>query len=159
MPVVRVLLVCLGNICRSPTAAAAVREAAAAAGVDLEVDSAGTGDWNVGRPPDPRMIAAARAVGLELDGRARQVTEEDFDRYDLLLAMDRANLRRLRALAPSEAARRKVRLFRSFESGAPEGAEVTDPYYGGKRGFETVVELSRSGASGLVDAIAAGRFD
>lgn len=116
----RVLLVCLGNICRSPAAAAAVCEAATAAGVDVEVDSAGLGDWNLGRPPDPRMVAAARAVGLELDGRARQVTEEDFDRYDLILAMDRANLRRLQALAPSEAAERKVRLFRSFQAGAPE---------------------------------------
>lgn len=157
MPVVRILLVCLGNICRSPTAAAAVREAAARAGVTVEVDSAGTGDWNIGRPPDPRMVAAARAVGLEIDGRARQVTQEDFDRYDLLLAMDRANLRRLLALAPSEAARRKVRLFRSFEHGAPEGAEVPDPYYGGKRGFETVVELARASARGLVGAIAAGQ--
>ncbi|MFN2556969.1 MAG: low molecular weight protein-tyrosine-phosphatase [Nitriliruptorales bacterium] len=157
MPVVRVLLVCLGNICRSPTAEAAVREAAAAAGVEVEVDSAGTGDWNLGRSPDPRMVAAARAVGLELEGRARQVVEEDFDRYDLILAMDGANLRRLQALAPSQAAERKVRLFRSFEAGAPEGAEVPDPYHGGRRGFEHVVELSRASARGLVDAIAAGR--
>ncbi len=157
MPLVRVLLVCLGNICRSPTAEAAVREAAAAAGVEVEVDSAGMGDWNLGRPPDPRMVAAARVAGLELQGRARQVTEEDFDRYDLILAMDRANLRGLQALAPSEAARRKVRLFRSFEAGAPEGAEIPDPYHGGRRGFETVVELARAGARGLVDSIAAGR--
>lgn len=157
MLLVRVLLVCLGNICRSPAAAAAVREAAIAAGVDVEVDSAGLGDWNLGRPPDPRIVAAARAVGLELDGRARKVTEEDFDRYDLILAMDRANLRRLQALAPSEAAGRKVRLFRSFEVGAQEGAEVPDPYYGGRRGFEMVVELARAAARGLVDAIAAGQ--
>ncbi len=157
MPLVRILLVCLGNICRSPTAAAAVREAAVVAGVEVEVDSAGTGNWNLGRPPDPRMVSAARAVGLELDGRARQVTEQDFERYDLILAMDRANLHRLQALAPSEAARRKVRLFRSFEPGAPEGAEVPDPYNGGRRGFERVVEMARAGAGGLVDAIAAGR--
>ncbi len=95
--------------------------------------------------------------GSNSKGGPRQVTVADFDRYDLILAMDRANLLRLQELAPSEAARRKLRLFRSFEADAPEGAEVPDPYHGGRRGFETVVELARAGARGLVDAIAAGR--
>ena len=100
----RLLFVCLGNICRSPTAEGTMRALVRQAGLDGQVtmDSAGTGGWHVGEPPDMRAIIAARARGIELNGAAREVTREDFDDFDLVLAMDRANLRALRRLAPSE---------------------------------------------------------
>jgi protein-tyrosine phosphatase len=151
---VRVLMVCLGNICRSPTAEAAVREAAQAAGVDLHVDSAGTGAWHVGEPPDRRMTAAAAEDGLHLGGAARQVTVDDFDRFDLVIAMDRSNLRDLERLAPDDDARARLRLFRDYAG--QTGQDVPDPYYGGPDGFREVVALVRRAATGLVDAIADG---
>jgi protein-tyrosine phosphatase len=152
----KILLVCLGNICRSPTAEAAVREALADAGLDdrVEVDSAGTGSWHLGDPPDPRMRAAAAAEGLELDGSARRVRPDDFERYDLLLAMDRSNAHELVALAPDGAARAKVRLFREFDP-EPYGDEVPDPYFGGEAGFTRVVALCRRTAEGLVQHLEA----
>ena len=110
-------MVCLGNICRSPTAEAALVEALQAAGLDgeVEVDSAGTGDWHLGDPPDPRMVRAAAAEGLTLRGRARKVTAADFRDFDLLLAADGDVRDELLRLAPDDAARAKVRLFRDFE--------------------------------------------
>jgi protein-tyrosine phosphatase len=150
----RVLLVCLGNICRSPTAEAAVREAADAAGVALDVDSAGTGAWHVGQPPDRRMTAAAAEDGLLLDGRARQVTAEDFRDFDLVVAMDESNHDDLLRLAPDATARERVRLFRGY-AGEP-GMGVPDPYYGGPDGFREVVAIVRRAAAGLVDSVARG---
>ncbi|MEX0659077.1 MAG: low molecular weight protein-tyrosine-phosphatase [Egibacteraceae bacterium] len=146
----RILLVCLGNYCRSPTAEAAVRKAAAEAGLDIEVDSAGTGEWHIGHPPDPRMTTAAAAAGLTLGGRGRLVTPEDFERFDLLAVMDKSNLADVRALAPDEAGVAKVVLFRSFDPEATAD-EVPDPYYGGPDGFAEVVEIVRSAARGLVE--------
>lgn len=146
----RILLVCLGNICRSPTAEAAVREAAAEAGLAVEVESAGTGDWHIGAPPDRRMAAAAAESGLTLQGSARQVTPEDVERFDLLLVMDRTNLADVCALAPDEASKAKVKLFRSFDPDA-DGENVPDPYYGGPEGFARVVQIARAGARGLVE--------
>lgn len=151
----RVLLVCLGNICRSPTAEAAVREAAEEAGVDLEVDSAGTGGWHVGEPPDRRMTAAAAEDDLHLLGAARQLTVDDFDRFDLLVAMDQTNLGDLRRLAPDDEARDRIRLFRDYAREYGEG--VPDPYYGGPDGFREVVGIVRRAAAGLVDAVRDGR--
>lgn len=147
----RILLVCLGNICRSPTAEAALREALAAAGLDgeVEVDSAGTGSWHLGEPPDPRMTAAAAQAGLELSGRARRVSVDDFAEFDLLLVMDHSNLDDVRRLAPDAAGQERVKLFRSFEDAA-DGDDVPDPYYGGPDGFERVVEITRRGARGVV---------
>lgn len=150
----RVLLVCLGNICRSPTAEAAVREAGAAAGLDLLVDSAGTGAWHVGDPPDRRMTAAAAEDGLVLSGRARQVTVDDFTDFDLVVAMDPSNHADLLRLAPDDPARARLRLFRAY-AGTPD-AGVPDPYYGGPDGFREVVRIVREAAAGLVDAIARG---
>lgn len=154
----RILLVCLGNICRSPTAEAAVREALVEADLadEVELASAGTGSWHIGEPPDRRMTAAAAEVGLELAGSARQITPDDLADYELVLAMDRANLEDLRAMAPDEETRRRIRLFREFEAGA-DGDEVPDPYYGGSAGFARVVEIARAGARGIVDHVRAQR--
>lgn len=149
----RILLVCLGNICRSPAAEAAIREALVDAGLgDVTVDSAGTGNWHVGDPPDPRMTAAAADQGLKLTGTARQVTTEELASHDLILAMDRQNLRTLQALAGDPATRSRIRLFREYDPDA-DGDEVPDPYGGGAEGFARVVDIARSTADGVVTAI------
>lgn len=150
----RILLVCLGNICRSPTAEAALIEALADARLDdrVEVASAGTGNWHVGQPPDERMTAAAAEVGLALSGSARQITTEDFTQFDLILAMDEANYRDLLALAPDDDARSRIRRFRDFDPDA-DGQDVPDPYYGGPEGFSRVVEIVRAGAEGIVEHV------
>ena len=150
----RVLLVCLGNICRSPTAEAAVREAATEAGLDLVVDSAGTGAWHVGNPPDSRMTAAAAEDDLRLSGSARQVTPDDFRDFDLVVAMDTSNRDDLLALAPDDDARARVRLFRDYAGEADQG--VPDPYYGGPDGFREVVGIVRRAARGLVASVQRG---
>ncbi|MDQ3344142.1 MAG: low molecular weight phosphotyrosine protein phosphatase [Actinomycetota bacterium] len=146
----KILLVCLGNICRSPTAEAALREALAVAGLEgVEVDSAGTGDWHVGDPPDERMTTAAAAVGLSLTGAARLLDSNDFDSADLILVMDHANLADVRALARHDADRDKVRLFREFDD-ARDADEVPDPYFGDAAGFAHVVDVTRAAATALV---------
>src|SRR5271170_3363586 len=137
----RLLFVCLGNICRSPTAEGVMRSLVAKAGLQgsIELDSAGTGAWHVGSPPDARAVAAARARGIALEGSARQVRPEDFDDFDLLLAMDRSNLRELSQLAGGERGQAKLRLLREFDPNTDdEDLEVPDPYYGGPGGFDEV---------------------
>jgi protein-tyrosine phosphatase len=164
---VRLLFVCLGNICRSPTAEGVMRSLVHEAGLSdaIELDSAGTGNWHVGSPPDARATAAARARGIVLDGFARQVSRDDFDDFDLVLAMDRSNLRELRRLAPGEQERAKVRLLREFDPGAhgPDGRvagdadlEVPDPYYGAPGGFEEVLDLVHAACTGLLTRVRAG---
>lgn len=151
----RILFVCLGNICRSPTALAATREALAATGLadHVELDSAGLGAWHVGYPPDRRMTAAAREDGLVLDGSARTVSAGELDRWDLVLAMDHDNRRRLLEMAETDDLRARIRMFREFDEGA-DGAEVPDPYRGGDEGFHRVVAMCRAAAAGLADHIA-----
>lgn len=119
----------------------------------VEVDSAGTGGWHLGEPPDRRATAAARARGIRLDGAARQVRPEDFREFDLLLAADRENLADLRAAAPP-GTEHKIRLLREFDPGA-EGADldVPDPYHGGERGFEDVLDLVEAACRGLLARI------
>jgi protein-tyrosine phosphatase len=154
----RILFVCLGNICRSPTAEGVMRKLVvdAAAEETIEVESAGTGDWHIGAPPDPRAVEAASRRGLELDGAARQVTAADFERFDLLVAMDRANRDLLYDLAPSAAHRERVRMLREFGDG--EELDVPDPYYGGEGGFAEVLEIvERSCAALLEDVLASQR--
>ncbi|MGD2061870.1 MAG: low molecular weight protein-tyrosine-phosphatase [Acidimicrobiia bacterium] len=148
----RVLAVCLGNICRSPAAEAAITEAASSAGVDVEVDSAGTGAYHIGEPPDERMRRAAAQAGLSIAGRARQFEPEDFDRFDLIVVMDQANLHDVLAQAPDEDAAGRVRLFRSFDPTADD-LDVPDPYYGGAEGFARVVDMVRRAAAGLITEI------
>jgi protein-tyrosine phosphatase len=151
----RVLTVCLGNICRSPTAEAAILEAANAAGVDLEVASAGTGDWHLGHPPNAQMREAAAAVGLELRGTAQQVDAELIGWADLVLVMDRSNLADVRRIADDAGVETPVVLFRRFDpDGAPSDGyaadEVPDPYGGGPNGFAEVVRICRRTARSLV---------
>ena len=153
----RVLFVCMGNICRSPTAEGVMRRLVAEAGLEgrIEVDSAGTGGWHAGDPPDVRATAAAARRDVTLDGAARQVRPDDFDEFDLVIAMDRENLRGLLAMAPDEAAAEKIRLLREFDpasAGAPD-LDVPDPYYGGDRGFETVLDMSEAACRGLLDEL------
>jgi len=153
----RLLFVCMGNICRSPTAEGVMRHLLREEGLEDEItiDSAGTGAWHVGNPPDRRATAAAAARGIVLEGAARQVRPSDFDDYDLLLVADRENLADLRAIAPGEAARAKVRLLREFDP-ASEGApdlDVPDPYYGGPDGFEDVLDLVEAACRGLLTEI------
>jgi protein-tyrosine phosphatase len=147
----RILFVCLGNICRSPTAEVVLRTLAAreAPELELEVDSAGTAGYHVGEPPDPRTRQAAVRRGYDLAPlRARIVEPGDFERFDLILAMDRENLRVLRRRAPSSAQER-VRLFLEF---APDAGleDVPDPYYGGPNGFEEVLDLVEAATRGLI---------
>lgn len=143
----RILAVCLGNICRSPAAEAAIREAATDMEVDVVVDSAGTGNWHVGKPADPRMRHAASRSGLEIDSLARQISSRDFFDFDLILAMDRRNLEDLLAMAPAGSSA-EIRLFRDHDPNGP--GEVPDPFYGGEAGFTLVVEMCRRTARSLV---------
>lgn len=150
----RILFVCLGNICRSPTAEGVLRAIALKEfpGLTLDVDSAGTANYHVGEPPDRRTVAAARRRGYDLAGlRARQVQPDDFSRFDYVLAMDRANLDELERLRPQGASAR-VSLFLEF---SPEASalEVPDPYYGGVEDFERVLDLCESGARGLLSRL------
>ena len=126
-------------------------------GRQVQLDSAGTGAWHVGEPPDRRAIVAARARGIELHGAAREVTRTDFDDFDLVLAMDRSNMRALRRLAPSEEAQEKVRLLREFDpaSAGATDLDVPDPYYGAAGGFDEVLDLVHAACAGLLDRIRA----
>ena len=145
------LFVCLGNICRSPTAQGIFEKHLADAGLSdqVRVDSAGTGDWHVGHAPDPRATEVAAGEGVDLTPqRARQVTPEDFHRFDLILAMDRSNLADLEAMAPADS-RARVRLLLSYARHA-DVDEVPDPYYGGASGFSRVIDLISDASDGLI---------
>lgn len=173
----RLLFVCLGNICRSPTAEGVMRSLLVRDGLQetIELDSAGTGSWHLGSAPDARASAAASRHGVHLEGAARQVTPRDFERFDLLLAMDSDNARELRRMARDERERAKVRLLREFDprngargadgagdgeldvSDRPDGElDVPDPYYGVHDGFEEVFEIVRAACEGLLAQIRAG---
>jgi len=150
----KVLFVCAGNICRSPTAEGVMRSLVREAGLEdeYEIDSAGTGGWHAGDPPDRRATATARRRGITLEGAARQIRPDDFERWDLLLVADRENLAHLRAMAPNAESRSKVRLLREFDpdsDGAPD-LDVPDPYYGGADGFEEVLDLVEAACRGLL---------
>ncbi|MDZ7626959.1 MAG: low molecular weight protein-tyrosine-phosphatase [Parvularculaceae bacterium] len=145
----RVLFVCLGNICRSPAAEAVLRAKAAERSLPLYVDSAGAGGWHQGDPADDRMIRASARRGYRLDHhRARQVEAGDFRNFDLLLAMDLSNHSALLAMAPPDR-RCDIRLFLDYADTALR--ETPDPYYGGERGFEEVLDLIEKGAEALLD--------
>lgn len=147
-----VLFVCLGNICRSPLAEGIFRHQAEISGLAdrFEVDSAGTGAYHTGEPPDSRSIAVAAAHGVRLTGTARQVTVGDFGRFDVIVAMDGSNRRSLRRLRDGRA---RIVMMRDYdpEAGDPD---VPDPYYGGPDGFERVYRILERACEGLLDELA-----
>lgn len=150
---ISVLFVCMGNICRSPLAEGIFRQALAAADLSdlVTVDSAGTGNWHQGDGPDPRSVETALLHGIDISGqRARQLTPEDFDRFDLIFAMDRSNEATMWARAPSSR-HDKIMLFLDHTLG--RSADVPDPYYGGVDGFDDVYQLLREGCSELVSRL------
>lgn len=148
----KILFVCLGNICRSPTAEAVFRARAKTAGVSVEIDSAGTGAWHAGDPPDPRAIEAGTGRGYSFEGQtARKVTSEDFATYTHILAMDQTNVDALRSICP-DAHKSKIERFLDYASKSNE-KNVPDPYYGGKDGFEHVVDLIELASDGLIDVL------
>jgi protein-tyrosine phosphatase len=159
--IVAVSFVCMGNICRSPTAEAVMRHLAREAGLEdrLHIDSAATGPWHVGEPRDRRSRAVGQRRGIPLIGVARQFNVHDFKRFDYVLAMDQDNVQELRHLALNEAAAAKVHLLRSFDPAAPPGAEVPDPYYGGPDGFEMVFDICLAACQGFLQHLQReGRF-
>jgi protein-tyrosine phosphatase len=151
--IVRLSFVCMGNICRSPTAAGVMRHHVGVAGLAdrIAIESAGTGGWHEGELPDDRARAEARRRGIDIDDPARQFQAADFERLDLVLAMDRDNERQILRLARDPAHRSAVHLLRSFDPAAPPGAEVPDPYYGGPDGFADVYDMIEAACLGLLD--------
>ena len=153
----RICLVCLGNICRSPMAEVVLREELDRAGLSdrVEVDSAGTGDWHLGEPMDPRARAELSRRGYDgASHRARQFEPSWFRRYDLVAAMDGSNLERLRRTAPDQQAAERIALLRSFDPAAGRDLEVPDPYNGGPEEYALVFELVQPAARGLADQLA-----
>lgn len=147
-----ILLVCLGNICRSPTAHAVLQHKAHQQRLDLRIDSAGTGDWHIGHAPDERAMNAAKTRGYDLSTlRARQVQQSDFHTFDLILAMDRSNLKNLQKLAPGNATA-QVELFLHY--GKSKTEEVPDPYFGGENGFGHVLDLIEEASRNILDRYA-----
>ena len=150
-----VLFVCMGNICRSPTAEAVFRQKAEEARLDLHIDSAGTIGSHAGEKPDPRSVKAGMARGYDFAKiRSRQVMTQDFDAFDYVLAMDKHNLDDLLALKP-EGAKAEVSLFLDYAHSASE-SEVPDPYYGGSGGFEQVLDLVEMASDGFIERLRAG---
>ena len=151
----RICFVCLGNICRSPTAEGVMLHLIAEAGLQdrIGVDSAGTSGYHEGERADSRSRATARTRGFEMPSRSRKFLASDFQQFDYIVAMDQSNLRQLHSLATSEADRNKLSLLRDHDPRSPKGAEVPDPYYGGNMGFETVLDICQAGCIGLLDHI------
>ncbi|MAQ02340.1 MAG: low molecular weight phosphotyrosine protein phosphatase [Gammaproteobacteria bacterium] len=146
-----VLFVCLGNICRSPTAEAVFRHKADEAGLKLTIDSAGTHGYHIGSAPDKRSQAAGQERGYSFKGlKCRRVSDTDFETFDLILAMDQSNLENLREMSDPEH-HHKIRLMLDFAG--YENEEVPDPYYGGKKGFELVLGLIEEASDGLIKAL------
>ena len=151
----RILFVCLGNICRSPAAEAMLRVLVDREGLSdrVEIDSAGTYGGHSGERSDPRMRRAAEARGIAMTHRARQVREEDFERFDMVIAMDDNNYENLFRLAPDRAAQQKIYRFREFLRNHPDWSYIPDPYYEGHEGFELVLDLLEDGCSVLLEQI------
>jgi protein-tyrosine phosphatase len=150
--ILRLCFVCLGNICRSPTAEGIMRTLVRQQGLDdyIEVESAGTGTWHLGEQADSRARATAKARGVTLDRRAQQFSRESFDRFDYVLVMDESIQRTIRELSPKAADREKVHVLRDFDPESPKGARVPDPYYGGPEGFEEVFDICDAACRGLL---------
>jgi len=153
----RILTVCLGNICRSPMAEGVLRQMARERGLAIGTDSAGTSDYHIGEAPDHRAQAAMRERGIDIsDLRGRQLEPADFERFDLLLAMDESNLRNMRRIARSKELAAKARLIMDYAPGHPD-REVPDPYYGGDEGFSQVYRMLEEACGSLLDEIDGSR--
>ena len=152
-PKISLCFVCLGNICRSPTAEGVMKQLVRDAGLAdaFHIDSAGTGAYHEGERADPRSRAEALRRGVELTSIARRFLPEDFDAFDYVLAMDRANRRDLTRIARGEAHTRKLQMLRSFEPGAGKDLDVPDPYQGGPAGFAHVFDICMAACSGLLE--------
>ncbi|MFC4056058.1 low molecular weight protein-tyrosine-phosphatase [Actinomadura syzygii] len=151
----RVTFVCTGNICRSPMAEWVLRHHVAEEGLDAEVDSSGTGSWHVGDGADERTVETLRRAGYRSAHLARQFEPGWFDRYDLIVALDEGHLNALRAMAPGEEARGRIRLLREFDPDAGADLDVPDPYYGDDAGFDLVLEQVEAAMPGLLEEIRA----
>jgi protein-tyrosine phosphatase len=154
MAPVRILFVCMGNICRSPAAECVFRKRAESRGLGalVDVDSAGTTGYHAGDLPDARITEAGRKRGYVISGTSRQVTARDLETFDLIIAMDMANLRELHRLDRDGGARDKIHLFLDFHHDPPF-REVPDPYYGGPEGFHKVLDLVESASDGLLNML------
>lgn len=150
-----VLFVCLGNICRSPLAEGVFRSIVSAEGMEhrFEIDSAGTSDYHIGSSPDARTIEEAQQRGLVLEHAARQITVEDLERFDYVIAMDASNLGNVERLARKQRGRAEVHLLRSFDAESGDDLEVPDPYFGGPEGFAQVHDLVERASHGLLSHI------
>jgi protein-tyrosine phosphatase len=147
---IKLLLVCLGNICRSPTAHAVMRQKASHSGLQIEIESAGTSASHRGAPPDSRSVREGAAAGYDFGGIvSRPVSDTDFAYYDLILAMDNDNLAELKRRCPA-ALQYKLQLFMQYHPSYPTCNEVPDPYYGGSKGFSLVLQLIEQGCDGLL---------
>lgn len=149
---VSVLFVCLGNICRSPLAEGVFRQAVRNHGCTnrFHIDSAGTGGWHSGSPPDPRSVAVARRHGIDIsDQLCRKITADDFSQFDYILGMDHDNIANLRAAAPGNHGH--IHLFLDLAFGRP--VEIADPYYGGSGGFEEAYRIIREGSEALLEKL------
>ena len=153
--ITRILFVCLGNICRSPAAEAMLRCVTDREGLTgrVFIDSAGTYGGHSGELSDPRMRRAAASRGIEMTHRARQVREDDFEKFDMVIAMDDNNYENLFRLAPDREAQQKIYRFREFLRHNPDWSYIPDPYYEGHEGFELVLDLLEDGCSTLVEII------
>lgn len=152
---IKILFVCLGNICRSPAAEGVMRAIVEehGAGSRFVLDSAGTGGWHVGQLPDKRMRVHAQRRGLTLEHRCRQVSESDFDEFDLIIGMDRQNIEDLRSLAPTSESADKIVPMAAFVDMAMRYDYIPDPYYEGAEGFELVLDLLADGCERLYEAL------
>lgn len=152
----KILFVCLGNICRSPAAEGIMRHIVEEKGLsgDIEIDSAAIGPWHVGDLPDPRMRQCGARHGYAFNSRARQLTSADFGRFDLIIGMDHDNIRAIRAKARNAEDEQKIRLMADYLSHHPNYSAIPDPYYGGERGFELVIELLEDACEGLLKDVA-----
>jgi protein-tyrosine phosphatase len=155
---ISVCFVCLGNICRSPTAEAVFAKMVKDAGLEAEfvIDSAGTAGYHAGELADSRSRAAATRRGYEIRSRSRQFEPNDFEVFDYICAMDEDNLRELHRISPKKIATTKLFLLRSFDATAPKRAIVPDPYYGGERGFDEVIDICERACRGLLAHLQGG---
>ena len=152
---ISICFVCLGNICRSPTAEGVMKHLLSKNGLDSEfhIESAGTISTHVGELADPRTRAAAKRRGISLTSRAQHFTPAHFDRFDHIVVMDASNFKNVQLMARTDSDREKITMFRSFDSASPKGAEVPDPYYGGEEGFEHVLDIAFAGCEGILRAL------